>query len=184
LATISSKPPAPSSFQTGNSGTPVAAIATCVPRHAASHASNARRLAVGVANVRQSRVPLRPTTNRTQATTVALSPSRPASRWSITSMASPPHRRRRCEGLRPNQVEPACTGASCPWPRWGSSRLLGSNAPSASPAPWNADLVPTASPADQTSRAKVSFMAGRPKAGAELAMTLPGVASKVFSGRL
>ena len=104
LATISSKSPSFRIFHTGVQYTPVASIATSVTRLAVNHASNSNRPVVVAAKLRHSRVALRPFIRRTQATTVSLWTSRPATRLCITSMPSPPHLCRRCGGLRQNEV--------------------------------------------------------------------------------
>jgi len=80
LATISVKSPSLRIFHTGVQYTPVASIATCVTRLAVSHASSANKPSVVVAKVRHSRVGLRAVISRTQATTVSLCTSSPATR--------------------------------------------------------------------------------------------------------
>ncbi len=105
LATIRAKAPSLRIFHTGVQYTPVASIATWLHRHTANHASNASRPSVVVAKVRHSRVTLlRLPTRRTQATTVSLCTSNPATRLCITSILSPPHLRRRRGGLAQNEI--------------------------------------------------------------------------------
>ena len=104
LARISSKGPSLRMFQTGLQYTSVASIATCLTRLSVNHASNANRPPVVVAKVRHSHVGLRPTINRTQATTVSLWTSRPAPRLCMISMASPPHLHRRGGGLQQHEI--------------------------------------------------------------------------------
>ena len=104
LATISSNPPSLRIFHTGVQYTPVASIATCVHRHSVNHASRANKPSVVVAKVRQSRLTLRLLISRTQATTVALCTSRPATRLWITSIFTPPHLCRRRGGLCQSEI--------------------------------------------------------------------------------
>jgi hypothetical protein len=69
LATTNPNSPSLRIFHTGVQYTPVASIATCVTRLAVSQSSKANRPSVVVVKVRHSRVDLRPTISRTQATT-------------------------------------------------------------------------------------------------------------------
>src|SRR5271165_6774718 len=154
LATISVKSPSLRIFHTGVQYTPVASIATCVHRLAVSQANNDNRPSVVVAKVRHSRVGLRPTISRTQATTVSPAFARAGScghRDRLPVCASLPFDLlRTCaagvgasQTMKSNKRAP---GVAALWHKSGSSRLRGSNSQPGSPAPWSTDLWPTAAP--------------------------------------